>query len=60
MGFESNEHETPGLPSEEESEQIWLMEAARRSRELERGDCQPISADEVGMKARALLRRITP
>ncbi len=33
--------------SEEESEQAWLIEADRRARELDRGDVQPISADEV-------------
>ena len=42
--------------SEEESEQAWLIEAGRRARELDRGDVQPISADEVRRKARALLR----
>ena len=42
--------------SEEESERTWLIEAERRARELERGDVQPISADEVRRKARALLR----
>ena len=42
--------------SEEESEQAWLIEADRRARELDRGDVQPISADEVRRKARALLR----
>ena len=56
MGSESNEHETPGLPSEEKSEQIWLIEAERRAGELDTGDVQPISADEVRKKARALLR----
>ncbi len=42
--------------SEEELEQIWLREADRRARELDRGDVQPIPADEVRRKARALLR----
>ncbi|MCH8894597.1 MAG: addiction module protein [Chloroflexi bacterium] len=42
--------------SEEESERTWLIEAERRARELDRGDVQPISADEVRRKARALLR----
>ena len=42
--------------SEEELEQAWLIEADRRARELDRGDVQPISADEVRRKARALLR----
>ena len=42
--------------SEEESEQAWLIEADRRAREIDSGDVQPISADEVRRKARALLR----
>ncbi len=42
--------------SEEELKQAWLVEADRRARELDRGDIQPISADEVRRKARALLR----
>ena len=42
--------------SEEESEQTWLIEADRRARELDRGEVQPISADEVRRKARDLLR----
>ena len=42
--------------SEEESGQTWLIEAGRRAHELERGDVQLISADEVRRKARALLR----
>ena len=42
--------------SEEELEQAWLIEAGRRARELDRGDVQPISANEVRRKARALLR----
>ncbi len=42
--------------TEEESEQTWLIEADRRARELDRGDVQPISEEEVRRKARALLR----
>ena len=42
--------------SEEESKQAWLVEADRRARELDSGDAQPISADEVRRKARSLLR----
>ena len=42
--------------SEEESKQAWLVEADRRARELDSGDVQPISADEVRRKARSLLR----
>ena len=43
-------------PSEDESEHAWLIEAGRRARELDRGDVQPISADEVRLKAKSLLR----
>ena len=42
--------------SEQELEQAWLIEAARRAREVDRGDVQPISAEEVRQRARALLR----
>ncbi len=42
--------------SEEEAEQAWLIEADRRARELDRGEVQPISADDVRRKARGLLR----
>ncbi len=42
--------------SEEELEDAWLTEGNRRARELDRGEVQPIPADEVRRKARALLR----
>ena len=42
--------------SEEESKQAWLVEADRRARELDNGNIQPISAEEVRRKARSLLR----
>ncbi len=42
--------------SEDESDKIWLIEADRRARELDRGEVQPIPADEVRKKARSLLR----
>lgn len=42
--------------SEEELAQAWLTEADRRARELDRGEVQPIPAEEVRRKARALLR----
>lgn len=42
--------------SEDELENVWLTEANRRARELDRGEVQPIPADEVRRKARALLR----
>ena len=34
----------------------WLVEARRRAQELDDGTVQPVSAEEVGRKARALLR----
>jgi putative addiction module component (TIGR02574 family) len=42
--------------SEEELEQTWLVEADRRARELDRGEVQPVPAEEVRRQARALLR----
>ena len=42
--------------SEEESKQAWLVEADRRAREIDNGNVQPISAEEVRRKARSLLR----
>ncbi len=42
--------------SAEELEQAWLIEAGRRAHELDRGEVQPVSADEVRRKARELLR----
>jgi putative addiction module component (TIGR02574 family) len=42
--------------SEEELDQAWLVEADRRARELDRGEVQPVPAEEVRRKARALLR----
>ena len=43
-------------PSEEELSRLWLSEAAQRARELDSGDVQPIAAEDVRRKARALLR----
>jgi putative addiction module component (TIGR02574 family) len=42
--------------SEVELDQAWLVEADRRARELDRGKLQPVPAEEVRRKARALLR----
>ena len=39
-----------------ELEQAWLSEAARRARELDRGEVQAIPAEDVRQKARSLLR----
>lgn len=44
------------VPTAEEIEQDWLVEARRRARELDEGIVQPIPAEEVRKKARALLR----
>ncbi len=43
-------------PSEQEMAEDWLLEAHRRARELDDGTAQPIPAEEVRRKARALLR----
>ena len=43
-------------PSEDELAEAWLSEAKRRAGELERGDVQPIDAEEIRRKARSLLR----
>jgi len=43
-------------PTVGEIEQDWLVEAHRRARELDEGIVQPIPAEEVRKKARALLR----
>ena len=42
--------------SSAELAEAWLVEADRRARELDRGEVQPIPADEVRRKARVLLR----
>ena len=42
--------------SEDEIQQAWFVEASRRSRELDRRDVKPISAEEVRRKAKELLR----
>ena len=44
------------VPTVEEIEQDWLVEAHRRAREIDEGIVQPIPAEEVRKKARALLR----
>ena len=43
-------------PSEEELAETWLDEAKRRAGEIDRGEVESISADEVRRKARTLLR----
>ena len=43
-------------PSDAELEQAWLSVAARRARELERGNVQAVSEQDVRRKARSLLR----
>ncbi len=44
------------VPSNDEIEQDWLIEARRRAKELDEGIVQPIPAEEVRKKAQALLR----
>jgi hypothetical protein len=41
---------------EAEIEPLWLQVAAHRAEQLDRGQSQRISAQEVGRQARALLR----
>jgi putative addiction module component (TIGR02574 family) len=43
-------------PSESEIATDWLLEAKRRAKELDEGIVQPIPAEDVRRKARALLR----
>jgi len=42
--------------TDEEISQSWIAEADRRSRELDRGEVKPVSAETVRKKAKALLR----
>jgi len=44
------------MPTAEEIEEDWLLEASHRAKELDEGIVQPISAKEVRKKAQALLR----
>lgn len=44
------------MPSQDEIEEDWLVEACRRAKELDIGTVQPISAEDVRRKAQALLR----
>jgi putative addiction module component (TIGR02574 family) len=43
-------------PFDDELENSWLSEAARRAHELDRGEVNAIPAEEVQRKARSLLR----
>ena len=43
-------------PSEAELERAWLSEASRRARQLDRGDVQGVSEEDVRRKTRSLLR----
>ena len=43
-------------PSDTELERAWLSVAARRARELDRGEVEAIPAEDVRQKARSLLR----
>lgn len=42
--------------SEHELNEAWLVEAERRAKQLERGEVEPVPADEVRRRAQALLR----
>jgi putative addiction module component (TIGR02574 family) len=44
------------LLSEQEIHESWLIEAERRAREIDRGEVEPIPAEDVRRKAQALLR----
>ena len=44
------------FPSEEELRSDWLLEARRRAEELDNGSVQPVSAEDVMRKARALIK----
>ena len=44
------------VPTAEELQEDWLSEALRRARELDEGFVEPVPAEEVRKKARALLR----
>ena len=43
-------------PSEDEISDEWLQEASRRAKDIESGLVQPISAEDVRLKAQSLLR----
>ena len=44
------------VPSQNEIEEDWLIEARRRAKELDMGIVKPIPAEDVRRKAQALLR----
>lgn len=44
------------MPSQDEIEEDWLVEAHRRARELDEGVVRPIPAEEVRRKVQTLLR----
>ena len=44
-----------GAPSDRELAEAWLSEAGRRAGEIDRGEVESVSAEEVRLKARALL-----
>ncbi|MDX2506221.1 MAG: addiction module protein [Gammaproteobacteria bacterium] len=43
-------------PSESEIADDWLLEASRSAKDIDNGTVQPIPAEEVRLKAQALLR----
>jgi len=46
-----------GLPAEEGVEAAWLEEIKRRDAEIERGDAQPIPADEAMRRVAEALKK---
>ncbi len=44
------------FPSNDELRSDWLLEARRRSEELDNGSVQAVSAEDVMRKARALIK----
>ena len=41
---------------QQDADRLWLGEAARRAAQVDSGEVQLVSSDEVGRKARALLQ----
>jgi hypothetical protein len=53
--IEAKERHLDNLPSEE-LDRLWLEEASRRAAQLDTGDVELVSSEEVDRKARALVR----
>ena len=50
------ENPTPDSSAAEELDRLWLEEASKRAAQIDAGEVELISAEEVDRKARALLR----